>query len=187
MLSGGEKVRLSLCKILKHKPNFIILDEPTNHMDIIGKESLERILLEYTGTILFVSHDRFFVNKIADSLLVFNKNGVKYYDCGYEEYENNYAQEEVIQEQVVAKEKKTNNSYLAQKEKNKMSTRIKKLERDINEYENTISKLNEELANPEVYSDYEKLGELQNEIARYNEKIDQCMLEWEELSEKIEQ
>ena len=187
MLSGGEKVRLSLCKILKHKPNFIILDEPTNHMDIIGKESLERILLEYTGTILFVSHDRFFVNKIADSLLVFNKNGVKYYDCGYEEYENNYAQEEVIQEQVVAKEKKTNNSYLAQKEKNKMSTRIKKLERDINEYENTISKLNEELANPEVYSDYEKLGELQNEIARYNEKIDQCMVEWEELSEKIEQ
>ncbi len=74
MLSGGEKVRLQLAKILKKGPNFLVLDEPTNHMDIVGKESLELLLKEYTGTILFVSHDRFFVNKIADSLLVFTKS-----------------------------------------------------------------------------------------------------------------
>ena len=77
MLSGGEKVRLQLCKILKKGPNLLILDEPTNHMDIIGKESLELLLKEYTGTIIFVSHDRFFVNKIADTLLIFAKHQVK--------------------------------------------------------------------------------------------------------------
>lgn len=77
MLSGGEKVRLQLCKILKKGPNLLILDEPTNHMDIIGKESLELLLKEYTGTIIFVSHDRFFVNKIADTLLIFTKHQVK--------------------------------------------------------------------------------------------------------------
>ncbi len=77
MLSRGEKVRLQLCKILKKGPNLLILDEPTNHMDIIGKESLELLLKEYTGTIIFVSHDRFFVNKIADTLLIFTKHQVK--------------------------------------------------------------------------------------------------------------
>lgn len=77
MLSGGEKVRLQLCKILKKGPNLLILDEPTNHMDIIVKESLELLLKEYTGTIIFVSHDRFFVNKIADTLLIFTKHQVK--------------------------------------------------------------------------------------------------------------
>ena len=77
MLSGGEKVRLQLCKILKKGPNLLILDEPTNHMDIIGKESLELLLKEYTGTIIFVSHDRFFVNKIADTLLIFTKHQIK--------------------------------------------------------------------------------------------------------------
>lgn len=73
MLSGGEKVRLQLCKILKKGPNLLILDEPTNHMDIIGKESLENLLQNYDGTVIFVSHDRFFVNKISDCLLIFEK------------------------------------------------------------------------------------------------------------------
>jgi len=80
MLSGGEKVRLTLCKILKNGPNVLILDEPTNHMDIIGKESLEMLLKEYKGTIIVVSHDRFFVNKIADCLLVLKKSGVTFFE-----------------------------------------------------------------------------------------------------------
>jgi len=86
-LSGGEKVRLSLAKIMKKRPNLLILDEPTNHMDIIGKETLEDMLLNYSGTVLIVSHDRYFVQKIATSLLVFNEDGVKYYPYGYDEYE----------------------------------------------------------------------------------------------------
>lgn len=103
MLSGGEKVRLQLAKILKKGPNFLVLDEPTNHMDIVGKESLELLLKEYTGTILFVSHDRFFVNKIADSLLVFTKSGVKYYDKTYSEYE--LEKQEEVEEKVVEQKK----------------------------------------------------------------------------------
>lgn len=86
-LSGGERVRLSLAKIMKKHPNLLILDEPTNHMDIIGKESLEDILMDYNGTVLLVSHDRYFVQKIATSLLVFKEEKVSYYPYGYKEYE----------------------------------------------------------------------------------------------------
>ena len=74
-LSGGEKVRLSLCKMLQTRPNLLILDEPTNHMDIIGKEALEKMLNEYEGTVLFVSHDRYFISRIATGILEFSKNG----------------------------------------------------------------------------------------------------------------
>ena len=86
VLSGGEKVRLQLCKIFKKEANLLLLDEPTNHMDIIGKESLEHILKEYTGSLIFVSHDRYFVNKIADSILAFEKDGVIYFNGNYEQY-----------------------------------------------------------------------------------------------------
>lgn len=86
VLSGGEKGRLQICKILKKGANLLLLDEPTNHMDIVGKESLEEMLKEYKGTLIFVSHDRYFVKKIADSLLIFEKNKVTYFDGNYEEY-----------------------------------------------------------------------------------------------------
>lgn len=85
-LSGGEKVRLSLCKMLQTKPNLLILDEPTNHMDIIGKEALERMLNEYEGTVLFVSHDRYFISRIATGILEFSQNEVKQYKLSYEDY-----------------------------------------------------------------------------------------------------
>lgn len=85
-LSGGEKVRLSLCKMLQTKPNLLILDEPTNHMDIIGKEALEKMLNEYEGTVLFVSHDRYFISRIATQILEFSQTQVKQYSMNYEEY-----------------------------------------------------------------------------------------------------
>ena len=87
MLSGGEKVRLALCKILKRRPNVLILDEPTNHMDIVGKETLESMLKDYTGTLIFVSHDRYFVRKVANRLLVFEDGTTHLYQFGYEEYQ----------------------------------------------------------------------------------------------------
>ncbi len=182
MLSGGEKVRLQLAKILKKGPNFLVLDEPTNHMDIVGKESLELLLKEYTGTILFVSHDRFFVNKIADSLLVFTKSGVKYYDKTYSEYE--LEKQEEVEEKVVEqkKEKNTNNLYLQQKEQARKDARIKKIEREIDELEKQVAQLKEELQKEENYTDYEKLSEIQNKIDELNGKIDQLMIEWEDLS-----
>ena len=198
MLSGGEKVRLQLCKILKKGPNLLILDEPTNHMDIIGKESLELLLKEYNGTILFVSHDRFFVNKIADSLLVFSKDGVKFFDGNYEKYEesllencNNIEKNENNSYDSKNKynncnEKIVNNSYLLQKEKNRASTRIKKIERDLELLEQKSKDLNLQLTNEEIYSDYEKLTMIQNEIEEINNQINQYMEEWEKLQTFIE-
>lgn len=85
-LSGGEKVRLSLCKMLQTRPNLLILDEPTNHMDIVGKEALEQMLKEYAGTVLFVSHDRYFISRIATGILEFSADGVRQYKMGYEDY-----------------------------------------------------------------------------------------------------
>lgn len=85
-LSGGEKVRLSLCKMLQTRPNLLILDEPTNHMDIVGKEALEQMLREYEGTVLFVSHDRYFISRIATGILEFSQTAVKQYKMGYEDY-----------------------------------------------------------------------------------------------------
>lgn len=186
MLSGGEKVRLQLCKILKRCPNLLILDEPTNHMDIIGKESLENLLKAYNGTIIFVSHDRFFINKIADCLLVFEKDKVTYFDGRYNEYEESRVedkQEKVIE---VKKEKIVNNTYLMQKEKNKILTKIKKLERDIDTYEEEVKCLNEELLKEEIYTDYTKVQEVQNRIDELREKIDNNMEKWEELQESLE-
>lgn len=183
-LSGGEKVRLQLCKILKRCPNLLILDEPTNHMDIIGKESLENLLKEYNGTVIFVSHDRFFINKIADCLLVFEKGKVTYFDGKYNQYEESKVEEEQVIE--VKKEKVVNNTYLMQKEKNKIVTKIKKLEKDIGTYEQEIKILSGELLKEEIYTDYAKLQEIQNKIEVLNKKIDDNMEKWENLQESLE-
>ncbi len=186
MLSGGEKVRLQLCKILKKGPNLLILDEPTNHMDIIGKETLENLLQNYDGTVIFVSHDRFFVNKIADCLLIFEKDKVTYFDGKYNEYEEKRIEE--VQEKVIEikKEKIVNNTYLMQKEKNKILTKIKKLERDIEEYEVKVKNLNEDLLKEEIYTDYQKVQEIQDEIDELKKKIDNNMKKWEELQENLD-
>lgn len=186
MLSGGEKVRLQLCKIFKKGPNLLILDEPTNHMDIIGKETLENLLQNYDGTVIFVSHDRFFVNKIADCLLIFEKDKVTYFDGKYNEYEEKRIEE--VQEKVIEikKEKIVNNTYLMQKEKNKILTKIKKLERDIEEYEVKVKNLNEDLLKEEIYTDYQKVQEIQDEIDELKKKIDNNMKKWEELQENLD-
>ncbi len=185
-LSGGEKVRLQLCKILKKCPNLLILDEPTNHMDIIGKESLENLLKEYNGTVIFVSHDRFFVNKIADCLLVFEKGKVTYFDGKYNQYEESRVEEEQEKVIEVKKQKVVNNTYLMQKEKNKIVTKIKKLEKDIGTYEEEIKILSEELLKEEIYTDYAKLQEIQNKIEVLNKKVDDNMEKWENLQESLE-
>ena len=94
MLSGGEKVRLALCKILKTRPNVLVLDEPTNHMDIVGKETLESMLKDYKGTLIFVSHDRYFVKKVATQLLVFEDGTTNLYQFGYEQYQEKLDRED---------------------------------------------------------------------------------------------
>lgn len=187
VLSGGEKVRLQLCKILKKEPNLLLLDEPTNHMDIVGKESLENILKEYNGTLIFVSHDRYFVNKIADSILAFEPEGVIYFKGNYEEYiqyknsqnDKNIAEEKVIQ----TKKKNTNNQYLQNKEKLRRENKIKKLEAEIGQKELEIENLKSQMISEEICTDYIKLKELQDAITSIEQEIEAKMLEWEEYIE----
>lgn len=187
MLSGGEKVRLTLCKILKAKPNFLILDEPTNHMDIIGKESLENMLKEYKGTLMFVSHDRFFVNKIADCILSFENGTAKFYDYGYEHYlekrEQTVVEERKIKKEEIKVKKQYNNPL---KEKDKLERKIVKIEENISKLEEEISKFQEELLKEEIYSDYVKVGEIQNNIDELKNKVEEEMNLWEESSEELE-
>ena len=187
MLSGGEKVRLSISKILKKGPNLLILDEPTNHMDIIGKESLENMLKEYKGTLIFVSHDRFFVNKIADSILCFECGKVKYYPYGYEYYLEK--RDETLDEDVIKKsEKMVKQAYINPlKEKDKLEKKIKKLEEEISKREEEISKMQNELTKEEIYSDYIKVGEIQGKIDSLNKEIEENMESWEKYQEDIEE
>lgn len=188
VLSGGEKVRLKLCEIFKRGPNLMLLDEPTNHLDIIGKESLENILKEYEGTLIFVSHDRYFVNKIADSLLIFEKDKVTYFDGNYEEYsEKKLAEEQEIEEKTQKEAKPKANEYFAKKEINKLKNKISKIEEEISEREAEIETLNNEMIKEEICSDYLELTKIQEKIKQIQKNIDEKMSEWEKLNETLNQ
>ena len=178
VLSGGEKVRLSLAKLLLKKANFLILDEPTNHLDIPGKEALEDSLKDYTGTILFVSHDRYFIKQIATSILLIENGKATYFPYGYNQYFNKEEVNEEKKEKVKVKEEvKTVKNINIKKE-------IKKLETQINDLENLLENKRELRFIPEYYHDYRKMNELDEEIDEIHNKIENLMTKWEELSEQ---
>jgi len=188
MLSGGERVRLALCKILKKKPNFLILDEPTNHMDIVGKETLEDMLKDYNGTLIFVSHDRYFISKIADSLLHFNENGTELYPYGYSQYLEAQQKKDSAPVQNQIKENKPKKGYTTPlKEKARREKAIKKAEEKIALLEEEINSLNEQLNLEENISDYVKLSELQNKLCDTETELEEVMLEWENLCEQAKE
>lgn len=188
-LSGGEKVRLQLCKIFKKEANLLLLDEPTNHMDILGKESLENILKEYKGSIIFVSHDRYFVNKIADAILAFEKEGVVYFNGTYQEYmeyrENKKSENERQEKNIVEKKKNTDNDYFRSKEKARIKNKMNKLEQEIEQKEKEIKELQEEMQKEEICTDYIRLKEIQDNITEIEEIINMKLEEWEELSNTL--
>lgn len=184
VLSGGERVRLQLCKILYTRPNVLILDEPTNHLDMVGREYLETILNEYTGTVLFVSHDRYFVSKVATSILALTKDDYKLYNCSYNEYldkikleKNIDSKDNGIKFREVSKEnKKKVNTYNLNKE-------ISKIEREIKKLEELIKKDEESLYLEEVYSDYDKLNTVNNRINDSKKKLEELNNKWLKLME----
>lgn len=193
VLSGGERVRLQLCKILYTKPNVLILDEPTNHLDIVGREYLESILNEYQGTVLFVSHDRYFISKVATSLLVLAKDNYHLFKGNYKEYleslkgqniDNNTSKNiddnSKNKSDVLNEPKKKVNTYNLGKE-------INKLEREIKKLEERIKSLEESLYLEEVYSDYDKLNQVNNEIKEDKERLEELNTKWLELMEVSEQ
>ena len=180
VLSGGEKVRLSLAKLMLKKANFLILDEPTNHLDIISKEALENALNEYDGTILFVSHDRYFIKKIATSCLVINKDNVEYYPDGYKDYIDVKVKEEIIKE----KQEKEDKPLKELKKKPKYN--ITKLENEISLMEDILEDKRALRYEPEYYQDMNKMKELDEEIDDIHNQIHALEEKWEEAMQEQE-
>ena len=174
VLSGGEKVRLSLAKLMIKKANFLILDEPTNHLDIISKEALENALNEYDGTILFVSHDRYFIRKIATSCLVIDTDKVTYYPDGYKDYIDAKVKE------APEKVKEEKNEVPLKELKQKPKYNIKRLENEISLMEDILEDKRALRYEPEYYQDMKKMAELDDEIDEIHNKIHALEEKWEE-------
>lgn len=191
MLSGGEKVRLLLAKLSMENNNFLILDEPTNHLDIDSKEVLENALIDFDGTLLFVSHDRYFINRVATHVLELSENGSTLYLGDYDYYVEKKAEVEAIQTEEAstsnqAKEASPANDYQAQKESQKearkLMRQIESLEAEIEELETQSQAISEQMLET---NDAEKLMELQAELDKISHRQEEAMLEWEELSEQV--
>ena len=206
-LSGGEKVRLALCKMFKMRPNLLILDEPTNHMDLIGKEALETMLKNYTGTVLFVSHDRYFIKEIATGMLDFKEDKTVFYDCGYEEYLERLEKEALkaqgavpaTEKQPAGKassakaptledvfEKKT--YYNPGKVLSRLKQQLAKYEKQLEESETRLAELQMQIMDPSLASDYTKLMELEEQRQKEEqnqESLLERMLETETQLEEM--
>ena len=191
MLSGGEKARLLLAKLSMENNNFLILDEPTNHLDIDSKEVLENALIDFDGTILFVSHDRYFINRVATHVLELSENGSILYLGDYDYYVDKKAEMEVSQTEETStsnqvKEASSVNDYQAQKESQKearkLMRQIESLEAEIEELETQSQAISEQMLET---NDAEKLMELQAKLDKISRRQEEAMLEWEELSEQV--
>lgn len=191
MLSGGEKARLLLAKLSMENNNFLILDEPTNHLDIDSKEVLENALIDFDGTLLFVSHDRYFINRVATHVLELSENGSTFYLGDYDYYVEKKAEVEASQTEEAstsnqAKEASPANDYQAQKESQKearkLMRQIESLEAEIEELEAQSQAISEQMLET---NDAEKLMELQAELDKISHRQEEAMLEWEELSEQV--
>lgn len=192
-LSGGEKVRLCLSKIFERRPNLLILDEPTNHLDILGKESLEEILNSFEGTVIFVSHDRYFVKKISNKILYFekgmNEGNTRFFEFGYEDYEKYVNEKKMMEEKGDSERDNKNdkldnnetnkpNSFVDSKQKKKDERKKQKLEDEIASIEAKIEDLQKEMQKEEYMSDFEKLSKIQDEITKLNEELENKYEEW---------
>ncbi len=184
-LSGGERARILLLKLMMSDTNFLILDEPTNHLDISSREALESALLNYGGTLLVVSHDRYLINKLSNKILYLNKDGIDTYNGNYDYFlEKRESKAEVLSTAPIKV-----NEYKLNKERKselrKLNTQISKCEEDIERIDAEISTIEIELASPEVASDYVKALDLTNRMHELKEESENLLLLWEELHAKL--
>ncbi|WP_218012565.1 ABC-F family ATP-binding cassette domain-containing protein [Bacillus thuringiensis] len=195
-LSGGQKARLALAKLMMQKSNLLILDEPTNHLDLNSKEILENALIDYPGTLLFVSHDRYFINRVTTTVIELSTEGAQEYLGDYDYYveKKNEMIERAAFEQLeqqenqapvqktVAQEKL---NYLEEKERKQLerqrTRKIEELEQNIVNLEKEIATLEDQLCLPEIYADYEKASEITTKKQTLQVQLETCMAEWEEL------
>ena len=187
-LSGGEKARTALLKLMLSGANLLLLDEPTNHLDISSREALEDALAGYEGTMLIVSHDRYFINKIANRVLHLTHDGVKEYLGGYDDYVQ--ALEEQPPTPKAAQEKPKQNAYKLRKEREserrKLTGRIARCEEKIARMDEEITTLNAQLERPEIAADYAKVLELTQQLASLHEEQERLYAQWEQLQEQLE-
>ena len=201
-LSGGEKARLQLALLMLQRDNVLILDEPTNHLDIDSKEMLEQALKDFEGTILFVSHDRYFINQLANKVFDLNIDGGQMYLGDYQYYiekteeaaaleafenERNDDSKNNVSNQNV--NNNTINTYDSQKqqrrEQRKLERLIEECESKIESYENEIAQIDEQLTQPDVFNNPEKASSLANQKQETEQKLEQVMTEWENLQENV--
>lgn len=201
-LSGGEKARLQLALLMLQRDNVLILDEPTNHLDIDSKEMLEQALKDFEGTILFVSHDRYFINQLANKVFDLNNDGGQMYLGDYQYYIEKTEEEEALEafkneRNDLSKEDTSNqneanenvNTYDSQKqqrrEQRKLERLIENCEAKIETFENEIARIDEQLTQPDVFNNPDKASSLANQKLETEQKLEQVMLEWENLQENI--
>ncbi|MCU5727433.1 ABC-F family ATP-binding cassette domain-containing protein [Bacillus toyonensis] len=195
-LSGGQKAQLALAKLMMQKSNLLILDEPTNHLDLNSKEILENALIDYPGTLLFVSHDRYFINRVTTTVVELSTEGAQEYLGDYDYYvekknemieraafEQQEQQENQAPVQKTVAQEKLN--YLEEKERKQLerqrTRKIEELEQNIVSLEEEIATLEDQLCLPEIYADYEKASEITTKKQTLQEQLEACMAEWEEL------
>ncbi|MCM3444779.1 ABC-F family ATP-binding cassette domain-containing protein [Metabacillus halosaccharovorans] len=195
-LSGGEKARLALSKLMLQKANFLILDEPTNHLDLDSKEILENALIDFPGTILFVSHDRYFINRIATKVFELSSHNLTEYLGDYDYFLTK--KEEILELERLAEEEKKDVSqkisssasegklnYQQEKELKKLERqkqrRIEEIEQSISEIEERIEKNEALLCDPSIYQDHEQVQKINIENEQLNSELEQLMTEWEQL------
>ena len=187
-LSGGEKARVSLCKIMLGDANFLLLDEPTNHLDIISREILESNLVSYEGTLLFISHDRYFINQVATRVIELTPEEIIPYLGNYDFYleHRRIAEQKKLEEQPASVNKESyNQQKMASSELRKKKARRNKLEKEIETAEAQIEEIKEKMLLPEFYSSAQKYSELEQQVETLEESIMEMMEEWNVLSEEL--
>ncbi|MFC4559368.1 ABC-F family ATP-binding cassette domain-containing protein [Virgibacillus kekensis] len=192
-LSGGEKARLSLAKLMMQKANLLVLDEPTNHLDIDSKEVLEAALQDFSGTIIFVSHDRYFINKITDQIVEMQQDGSTLYLGDYDYYTEKKQEEAELKQLQETKEAvdtqdhrkaKFKEDKMLQREARKRQRRIDELEAKIEELEARLEATEQKMTDPEVYQDHEKALELTKQTGDLKQEIEKLLEEWTALQEE---
>ena len=187
-LSGGERARVELTKLMLIPAIFLLMDEPTNHLDIQSREALEKALSDYDGTMLMVSHDRYFINKLADRIIYMTSDGLKSFTGNYDEF---LAKNTVTETEEKVAEKPKNLDYQEQKriqaEKRKVLNRFNKVEELIEKLEVEVEEINSEMQKPELALDFTKLNELSKLAEDKNNEILELMEEWDQLQPEIEE
>lgn len=197
-LSGGQKARLTLTVLSLEHDNFLLMDEPTNHLDIEAKEVLEKALKDFDGTLLFVSHDRYFINQLANKIVLVRDGHAKVYDGNYSYYLDEKAKQAAMAENSAAEtevepSKQISQQKLSYQEQKQRDSQKRKLQRAIDNAEKQIEQLEEreqeiqtEMANPEIASSFDKLGPLQEQLSDVQQKLDEANSAWEKAIEEMD-